>query len=121
MGLCLDLGCSSESTTSLVISPAHSWYLQLTLRVATAFCFLTLNGVQLNGCSALRAAARCSDGGRFCFQPEGCVDTSGSLESKAPYFSHLILAELGRWHGVSTAGKLYRLGERFAWKALSAS
>lgn len=51
----------------------------------------------------------CSDGGRFCFQPEGCMDTSGSLESKAPYFSHLNLAELGRWHGVSTAGKLCQL------------
>lgn len=49
------------------------------------------------------------------------MDTSCSLESKVSSFSHLILAELGKRHGVSIAGKLYRLGERFAWKAFSAS
>jgi len=38
------------------------------------------------------------------------MDTSCSPESKVPSFSHRTLAELGKWHGVSVAGRLCRLG-----------
>lgn len=88
---------SWESTTSLIASPAQTWWLQLTFLVTTSFCFLMLNGIQW--CPVLQGQWEVL-----------LLDTLYSTESKVSSFSHPVLAEMGKWHGVTIAGKLCRLG-----------
>lgn len=74
---------SSESTMSLVASPAPTWWLQLTFPVATSFCFLMLNGIQRH--PVLQGQWEVL-----------LLDTLYSPESKVSSLSHPVLAEMGK-------------------------